>query len=330
SVDLSRQMHSLAAKLPQGKPIRRFQPQFSLLHAAILMLLDYFVNVLVIADITGCNGNVMFELGVAAAWLDKDRVVIIREDRQDEPRLFDINPARQVDYTKSPLGFQGLQGKLLSLIQDAIAQAPFEASAKAQLKLPAELDLTSERDGCFLWGPSGAHRRLLPGVGLEFGSRYSFRFGWLSVADLIARNVRVSGAFRFSAPRSRDIPYQPWIGVMLRSQGYLASSGHLALLRANGEIAFTREVDGDHQDVDIGKIKNFDPEGSGFVPFDIAIDEEAWAIGIGDISQRVPIVDLPLVFSAGRIVIEGEFCWASLRNLRVELLGIDPTCENRS
>lgn len=59
----------------------------------------------IVADVTGSNGNVMFELGVASAWLDKERVIILREDRPDEPRLFDINPARQVDYRRSPQSF---------------------------------------------------------------------------------------------------------------------------------------------------------------------------------------------------------------------------------
>ncbi len=69
---------------------------------------------LVIADITGSNGNVMFELGVASAWLDKERVIIIREERADEPRLFDINPARQVDYVRSPsrLSASGRQARV--------------------------------------------------------------------------------------------------------------------------------------------------------------------------------------------------------------------------
>jgi hypothetical protein len=81
---------------------------------------------LIIADITGRNGNVMFELGVASAWLDKDRVIIIREDNREEARLFDINPARQLDYTKSPSGFVTLMSNLGDLIQEAIARAPFE------------------------------------------------------------------------------------------------------------------------------------------------------------------------------------------------------------
>jgi hypothetical protein len=183
---------------------------------------------LVIADITGGNGNVMLELGVAAAWLDKERVIIIREDREDEPRWFDLNPARQVDYTRSPSGFQNLANRLFSLIQDGIARAPFEKMApKTRLSLPAVLDLTTEEDGKYLWGPSGAHRRVISGQGIEFGSLFNFRFGCLSVGDLINRNVRVTGEFRFSAPQPRT-DHQPWIGVMLRSQGYLSDTGHLA------------------------------------------------------------------------------------------------------
>ncbi|MCW5982107.1 MAG: hypothetical protein KIT09_28735 [Bryobacteraceae bacterium] len=173
---------------------------------------------LVIADITGCNGNVMFELGVASAWLDKDRVIIIREDRVEEPRLFDINPARQVGYTRSPLGSSKLASKLASLVQDGIARAPFEREPQVELSLPAVLDLTKEADCRSLWGPSGAHRRILDNDGLEFGSLYSFRYGWVSVGNLIARKIRVKGEFRFRSPR-RDTSYPPWIGVMLRSQG---------------------------------------------------------------------------------------------------------------
>ena len=274
---------------------------------------------LVIADISGYNGNVMFELGVAAAWLDKDRVIIIREDRPEEPRLFDINPARQLDYTRSPLGFHTLQAKLLQLVQDAIAKAPFERAPPSPLRLPVSLDLKSEADGRSLWGPTGAHRRIVPAQGLEFGSLHNFRLGWLSLGDLVVRNVRVSGEFRFNAPRTRGVPYPPWIGVMVRGQGYLASSGHLAVLRANGEVAYTQETDGhQHQDVSIGKIEHFDASGPDFVPFDVKIDEEHWSIRIGTVSKIIAVPDLPLVFAAGRVLLEGQFCWMCVRSLVVE------------
>jgi len=272
---------------------------------------------LVIADITGRNGNVMLELGVAAAWLDKERVIIIREDTPAEPRLFDINPARQIDYTRSPSGFQGLAARLFALIQDGIARAPFEQPARPSLALPATLDLTKEADCRSLWGPPGAHRRILPGEGLEFGSLHNFRFGWTSVGNVIARNVRVKGEFRFSSPLP-NAPYQPWIGVMLRSQGYLASSGHLAVLRANGDVAFTQEVGGtQHEDVGIGYIDGFDAGRNNLVPFDIAIDEKAWTIQIGSVKRTIEIPNLPYVFSEGRIILEGQFCWMCLRKLEI-------------
>jgi hypothetical protein len=273
---------------------------------------------LIIADITGRNGNVMFELGVASAWLDKDRVIIIREDNPEEARLFDINPARQLDYTKSPSGFATLMSKLIGLIQEAIARAPFEhVAVTTTFALPATLDLTTEADCRMLWGLSGAHRRILPGMGLEFGSLYIFKYGWVSVGNFTARNVRVKGEFRFTSLLPSP-PYPPWLGVMLRSQGHMANSGHLALLRANGEVAITREVDGNrHEDVDIGKIEGFDPSREGFISFEVLMDESVWSLRIGSVEHATKISDLPYVFSDGRIIVEGQFCWVCLRSLEV-------------
>jgi len=273
---------------------------------------------LVIADISGRNGNVMFELGVASTWLDKDRVIIIREDNPDEPRLFDINPARQLDYTRSPSGFSNLMSKLGDLIQEAIAGAPFgQETTTSQLTLPVALDMTSESDCRTLWGLSGSHRRILAGRGLEFGSLYNFRHGWVSVGNLTHRNVRVSGEFRFTTllPNS---PWPAWMGLMLRSQGYMANSGHLALLRANGEVLFTRETpEKGHEDVLIGKIEGFDPSREEFVPFDITLNEVAWHIRIGSVEHTTNVCDLPHVFSDGRIIVEGQFCWMCVRTLEV-------------
>ena len=275
---------------------------------------------LVIADITGRNGNVMIELGVAAAWLDKEKVIIIREDAPSEPRLFDINPARQIDYSRSPSGFQALASRLVALVQEGIARAPFERPRKSDVALPVALDLTKEADGSALWGLSGAHRRILPGTGLEFGSLHNFRYGWLSLGNVVARNVRVKGEFRFSSPLPNP-PYPPWMGIMLRSQGYLASSGHLAVIRANGVVAYTREVDGvRHEDVEIGQREGFDPSRADFLRFDIAIDEESWRINIGTVTHEVKISELPFVFSEGRIIIEGQFCWVCLCNLEITAL----------
>jgi hypothetical protein len=135
---------------------------------------------LVIADITGRNGNVMFELGVASAWLDKDRVIIIREDNPEEGWLFDINPARQIAYTRSPTGFAHLMSRLGMLIQEAIARAPFMQQPTTSLSIPLTLDLTIENHCKALWGLSGgaqaniAGRRLRIRFTLQFQARMGF------------------------------------------------------------------------------------------------------------------------------------------------------------
>ena len=220
-------------------------------------------------------------------------MIIIREDKPEEPRLFDINPARQLDYTRSPSGFVNLFNRLGNLIQEAIARAPFEQEPHTRtFALPLALDLTKGTDCEYLWGLSGSHRRILQDRGLEFGSLYNFRYGWLSVGNLIARNIRVRGSLRFTVLLPNP-PYPAWMGVMLRAQGHMASSGHLALLRANGEVAFTQEVPGKgHEDVDIGNIEGFDSAVDGFIPFDIMLNETEWRISIGSVERTTRVSDL--------------------------------------
>jgi hypothetical protein len=101
----------------------------------------------------------------------------------------------------------------------------------------------------------------------------------------------------------------------------MANSGHLALLRANGEVAITREVDGHrHEDVDIGKIEGFDPTREGFISFEALMDESVWSLRIGSVEHATKISDLPYVFADGRIILEGQFCWVCLRSLEVSTI----------
>lgn len=203
------------------------------------------------------------------------------------------------------------------LIQDAIARAPFEQEPQIDISLPATLDLTKDSDARILWGPSGAHRRLLDARGLEFGSLYNFRYGWVSVGNLVVRNVRVHGEMCFSRTLTSP-PYPPWMGIMLRSQGYFANMGHLSLLRANGEVARTEYEAGNHKDINIGKIDGFDSTRREFVPFDITMDERVWKVRIGSVKHSIAIPDLPEVFSEGRIIVVSQFCWVGLRKLSIE------------
>jgi hypothetical protein len=103
---------------------------------------------------------------------------------------------------------------------------------------------------------------------------------------------------------------------MLRSQNYFANGGHMALLRLTGEVVTVRPVENQpHQDVIVGKIEPFDAER--FVPFDVSIDENVWKVQIGSVEHTTRISDLPYVFSEGRVIVEGQFCWVCLGMLEV-------------
>ncbi len=60
----------------------------------------------IVADVSGLNGNVMLELGVVAAVKQKEHVIIIKEENPDERFLFDIGPARHIVYNRTSSGFQ--------------------------------------------------------------------------------------------------------------------------------------------------------------------------------------------------------------------------------
>jgi hypothetical protein len=109
---------------------------------------------------------------------------------------------------------------------------------------------------------------------------------------------------------------------MVRSQGYMTNSGHLAVLRADGEVAYTHEVEGGrkHEDVKIGVIESFDPTNGEFIAFEIAITESKWTIRFGSIEHTIRVNDLPYVFADGRILIESQFCWVCIRNLSIAIM----------
>ena len=50
---------------------------------------------ILVADVTGYNPNVVYELGVAAAWKPIETVIIIRDESDDQKFVFDLQPARQ-------------------------------------------------------------------------------------------------------------------------------------------------------------------------------------------------------------------------------------------
>jgi hypothetical protein len=118
----------------------------------------------IIADVSGQNGNVLLELGVAAAWRRKEQVIILREESADEKHLFDINPARHIEYSRTSSGFVLLEQKLAGVMLEAVAAAPFADVPSAELELPLTAKLDDGKDCAALWVPPVSHRRCLQTV----------------------------------------------------------------------------------------------------------------------------------------------------------------------
>jgi len=190
----------------------------------------------IVADVSGLNGNVLLELGVAAAWRRKEQVIILREESADEKHLFDINPARHIEYTRTSSGFALLRKKLSEVMMDAVAAAPFADVSTNATELPLTAKLDDGKDSVALWVPPVSHRRML-GDCLEFGSLYHFGRSWLALGGSKPAKVRVRAELKFT--ERRETSDRCWMGINLRAQLFYASLGHLVLLRSDGTVLRT-------------------------------------------------------------------------------------------
>ena len=128
------------------------------------------------------------------------------------------------------------------------------------------------------------------------------------------RGVSVKAELRFT--ERRETQARCWMGINLRSQLFWANMGHLVLLRSDGSVARTArkfEDPATHHDVELGKLDRYDPES--FVEFAITLDDQAWDISVGEVKTRVPVQDMPHVFSAGRVLIQSYMCRVGVRKL---------------
>ena len=72
----------------------------------------------IVADITGHNPNVFYELGIAHQLRGPDRVVIITQDMEKSP--FDVHAFEQLGYKQNEKGRAALREKLCSYLKAAI------------------------------------------------------------------------------------------------------------------------------------------------------------------------------------------------------------------
>jgi hypothetical protein len=274
-----------------------------------------------IFDVSGENGNVMLELGVASAWRRKEHVIILRDKADERPHLFDINPARHIEYSISFAGLSKLATELEIVMLKMLATIPFEDPHPPSIDLPFRALLSDGVDAPELYTEDITHRRLLDDC-LEFGAPLSYRHSWMSLGDLSLARVHVKADMKLTLPAPRENPNDPFVGVMVRGQSYFANWGHLILVRPDGKVYLTvREDDtGKHHDELLGEIFGFDIRA--FTNFDIVVDDSVISVKV---SQRENLVEvsknlseLPYVFSAGRVIFIAGLCRVGIRNIEID------------
>lgn len=191
----------------------------------------------IITDVTGNNGNVMFELGVASASREKDNVIIIKEDIPEEPFLFDISAARHIIYSRSFTGYSKFMHDLSQAITFCITTAPPSLNYEHKLEFPLTFNSDIGHDPDWLISPSILHRRLTTEY-LEFGSLFVFKNSWLCISNSVLRNFELFVEMQFTDQRGAHIP--SWIGISIRNNGVYANFGHLLYLTNKGEVMSPR------------------------------------------------------------------------------------------
>lgn len=272
---------------------------------------------IIVADTTGYNPNVLYELGVAAAWRPQSTVTILRDKCDGRPEAFDLSPARQIIYESSSRHWMDLlSNQLVRNMLTCLASVPFTTEPDLTSPEAFKAELCDGEDAEYLWAPGPGHRRFLDD-GLEFGSPYYFPYSWLSPPGRCPKNVRVEAEMRFSLRRDSC-----WIGVALRSQGYWAGNSYLAWLDEKGRVMRTGPgVDARGKDEErVGQLPEFDPSDDSFVPFSISIDQESWRISVGDVHFSIALGELPHVFPDGRILLQAYRCRGVVRNVKVKVL----------
>lgn len=274
---------------------------------------------IIVADVTGYNPNVMYELGVVAAWRLHSSAIIVRDKCDGQTFSFDLQPARQILYESSAIDWMDkLLEQLFQNMLTCLAPIPFRHEPNIQVPASFEADLTDGQDTEYLWSPAPGHRRIIDG-GLEFGSPYYFPYSWLSPPKLRPANVEVQAEMGFTF---RVDPC--WIGIALRSQGYLAGNGteYLVWVSQDGTVTRTGPTldargSDEHK---VGYVNQFNPGVGLFTPFRVSIDDQYWKISVQEVNVSIPISDLPHVFPHGRIMIQSFKCRALIRHVKINAL----------
>lgn len=273
-----------------------------------------------IFDVTGSNGNVLLELGVAASCRSQDNIVILRDhgDARHSKFLFDIAPSRHLLYNRSLFGSVELRRQLMEYLIHALTPAPYKPLPEYETTFPLEISLPQKGDPIDLLSPPMLHRRLVTD-GLEFGSLYIFRNSWLTVGDQDHSLVKIEADIRFSDRTPNLGPADGWIGIALRSQHFFANYSHLVYVRPNGVVWHTEpQSESSYRDREIGPLQDFDL--SQFVKFKLEFATDNFDISVNNVHKTIDLKFVPHVRHAGKIRLQTHQCRAVIKYVKVELI----------
>jgi len=263
----------------------------------------------IIADVTGKNGNVLLELGVAAAIRHKEHVIILMEEGEDQRFLFDLGPVRHVLFQRTYQGFTKLLTDLHYALLLALTTAPTPPVAVPGVLDHLHVDFTTMGDVDWLIGPSLTHRRGTP-EGLEYGSLFVYRNSWLRVRGEYA-NIEVTAQLGFA--QLRDQP--AWLGIGVRSQNCFANWSNLIYARSDGTVVITIiENDlGAYHDQELGQLPDFTPDQ--ILTFHIQIDTKEFTRSINGVGCTHQLTELPHVFPTGMVLLQTYNARAFIKNI---------------
>jgi len=271
----------------------------------------------IIADVSDQNGNVMLELGVAASFRDQNKIIIIRDEESDKNFLFDISPSRHFMYKRSIFGDFLFRQRLSRALEYSLAPAPYIASELSNLSFPINIDFQVDYSNILI-APPNAHQRITD-EGFEFGSFYIFRYSWITLGQLILKDIKINTQIKFSELKEQTKIGENWVGVMFRSQHFFADYGHLIYVKSDGSIRHTQPISEfakHHEDPLIGQIRKFDI--SIWININLAFDKKGVSGKINDIDIDIPTSKMPFVYNAGLLRIQTYQCRACIKKLIVD------------
>lgn len=192
---------------------------------------------LLVFGITGENGSVMMELGVASAWRLKPQIIVLQNRERERPLPFNLSPARIIKYDLSPEGLVKLQEHALEAFLWSLSTTPVVQLTKypRETVYPFRYPKHSEH----LLSHAQSHRYQRSDGGLEFGAPHDFRSSFLLPNTGPREAVSLHCRMSFAYPDQIRDPSSVWVGFKLLGSGILMNFGVGAVVRGDGTAQVT-------------------------------------------------------------------------------------------